>query len=135
MNKYIRDTIRSALAIINGGEILIEKHLMFYILNEDKTYTPCTLNEWMEQFVKVKQRIVRQTNYNEYFISTVWLGLDHQYSPDENASPLVFETMIFHRSNRGVDIYCDRYTTYQEALDGHEKALDWVKHYHGETCL
>ena len=61
-------------------------------------------------------------------ISTVFLGINHQYG---NGAPLLFETIVF--DNRGGenensgDEYCERYSTYDEAESGHAKVVQWVK--------
>ena len=55
-------------------------------------------------------------NYN---VSTVWLGLDHQYG---EGPPLIFETMVFP-DDSFVDSFCERYSTETEALDGHERIV------------
>jgi len=51
-------------------------------------------------------------------VSTVWLGLDHQWRP--GGPPLIFETMVFGGSD---DEMQERYSTEAEALEGHRR---WV---------
>ena len=92
-----------------------------YYLNEDKTYRPASLHEWATQFEHM-ERHVGDDQVNGKHVSTVWLGLDHNYY---GGLPLVFETMVFNED--GSDIYCERYTTWQEAEEGHQKATQWVK--------
>jgi hypothetical protein len=50
----------------------------------------------------------------------VFLGLDHVWNSD---IPLLWETMIFGGEH---DQYMDRYTSYEEALEGHQTALNLV---------
>ena len=50
-------------------------------------------------------------------ISTVWLGLDHNWG---DGPPLIFETMVFGGPN---DQDCYRYSTEEEALAGHEARM------------
>jgi hypothetical protein len=76
--------------------------------------------EWAGQFEKIES--VAKSEINDNRISTVWLGLDHNYF---GGPPLVFETMVFDKD--GKDIYMDRYTTWQEAEEGHQRAVEWVK--------
>ncbi len=98
-----------------------------YYLNEDKTYRPAELMEWAMQFEQLSQehkRHVGNDMIDGLHISTVWLGLDHNYF---GGRPLVFETMIFDTPTGGNDIYCERYTTWEEAEEGHQKAIEWVK--------
>jgi len=53
-------------------------------------------------------------------VSTVFLGLDHSYCYDEVHEPVLFETMIFGGK---YDQYQDRYCTWDEAIEGHKKAV------------
>jgi len=54
-------------------------------------------------------------------ISTVFLGFDHSFGGGE---PLLFETMIFGGKH---DEYQERYSTREEAIKGHKKAVKLVK--------
>jgi hypothetical protein len=81
---------------------------------------------WMEY------RRVAFDRYGDFDVSTIWLGIDHNWSRE--GDPVIFETMIFVRSpDAGEDIdtrtsvYCRRYTNEQEALEGHKEALESLK--------
>ena len=70
-------------------------------------------------------RSIRKNYSKDFFISTVWLGLDYNFS-DSNL-PIIFETTIFGKSPDGVVNYgdkklCSRYSTEEEAIKGHIKA-------------
>lgn len=91
-----------------------------YFLNEDHTYRPCSLTEWSEQVETMNRRVARN-EIDGHLVSTVWLGLDHSF---DGGLPLLLETMVFNKE--GKDIYCDRYTTWEEAEEGHKKAIEWV---------
>lgn len=52
-------------------------------------------------------------------VSTVWLGLDHQFRP--GGPPLIFETMGFGVA--GADDIQRRYSTEAEALAGHREIV------------
>lgn len=54
-------------------------------------------------------------------VSTVWLGLDHNWWPDRPMK--IFETMIFGGE---LDMWQARYTTEDEARQGHADAVDLV---------
>jgi hypothetical protein len=71
--------------------------------------------KWMQ----TAERSVARDEFQDVLVSTVFLGLDHGFG-DEGA-PVLFETMIF-----GGDLndYSERYSTRQEAIDGHAKALE-----------
>ena len=90
-----------------------------YILN-GKTPGECNdLMEWAKQ-MEGKNRIVEQSQFGDVKVSTVFLGLDHSSGDGE---PLLFETMIFGGEN---DKYQDRYSTWDEAVEGHKKACELV---------
>jgi hypothetical protein len=97
-----------------------------YFLNEDHTYTPCDLMTWAIQFEEMSRnhtKHVGSDRINGFHVSTVWLGLDHAWL---GGPPLLFETMIFDNKEDRSDIYQDRYTTWDEAVEGHKRAIQWV---------
>jgi hypothetical protein len=72
-------------------------------------------------------RIVAKDYINEVHISTVFLGLDHNFRNFGKAhpfKPILWETMIFGGEN---DQYCRRYTSRKEAEEGHRAAIRLVK--------
>ena len=75
-----------------------------------------------------KYKILKQTKTKnlKYWVSTVWLGLDHNFNL--RSKPLIFETMVFpHNVIGGVlnygDLDMDRYSTEKEALRGHNRMV------------
>lgn len=58
-------------------------------------------------------------------ISTVFLGLDHQFG---EGPPMLFETMVFAGADNYVDEHYERYSTKDEALAGHARI---IKEYNG----
>lgn len=72
---------------------------------------------WIEKH----DRRVNQTRIGDVRVSTVFLGLDHNFG---NGKPLLFETMIFG-GNR--DSYQERYSTWKEAEKGHREAVKLVR--------
>lgn len=113
--------------VAKGGKIMLrprcngKKMSDHYFLNDDHTYKPCDLMTWANQF-ETLDRHVGENVVNNNRISTVWLGLCHRYG---DGPPIVFETMVFHPE--GHDTYCERYTTWQQAEEGHKRAIQWVK--------
>jgi hypothetical protein len=55
-------------------------------------------------------------------ISTVWLGINHSFS--RSGLPLIFETMVFGSPLDGEQ---ERYSTLEEAQEGHRIMVEWVK--------
>ncbi len=101
----------------------LNKKKRYFILDENKNAIPASLFEWAD-FFENADRHVKEDCINDYRISTVFLGLNHNYDPFDN-KPHIFETMVF-KGDIGSDIYCDRYATRQEAEDGHARAVQWV---------
>lgn len=99
---------------------------MYYFLKDDKTYVPCDMEQWANQFKEMfiqKTKHVADEYVNGYRISTVWFGIDHNHF---GGRPLLFETMVFDGGGSGNDIYCEQYTTWDEAVEGHKRAVQWV---------
>lgn len=89
-----------------------------YILNADKQAVPCAnLEEWAAMFEDLSKRRVSRTKLAEHDVSTVFLGLDHSFG--DGGDPILFETMVFGPDGREVD--CDRCTTWDQAVQMHEK--------------
>ena len=91
------------------------------ILYYDRKGNPMEMMAWAKAFEK--DNAVAKTKVGEVSISTVWLGLDHGSWDD--GPPLIFETMIF--GDEYYRDYQERYSTEEEALAGHEKAVALVR--------
>jgi len=94
----------------------------YYYLNDDNTYEPCSIKEWSNQahkFYSTGGKHVGDDFIDGHRISTVWLGVDHNYFSD--SAPLLFETMVFDKDKNS--IYCELYSTWDEAEEGHIDAL------------
>jgi hypothetical protein len=95
---------------------------MYYILNDDKTTSPVEdLMTWARSFETSDRRIARTVLEDDCVVSTVFLGLDHQFG---NGPPLLFETMVFGGAD---DQLCWRYPNYDDAIAGHNKAVEQVR--------
>ena len=101
------------------------KKPMYYILDENKNPIPVEdVNEWARMFDKTVDRIVKKTTTsNNHYVSTVFLGLDHSWTP---GTIHIFETIIFSE-DKDVDEYQERYSTWQEAEEGHDKIVKSLK--------
>ncbi|MCK1742205.1 hypothetical protein IVA80_15375 [Bradyrhizobium sp. 139] len=74
---------------------------------------------WAEWFANFDNRKIADDQINETTsVSTVFLGLDHSFSP--GADPLLFETMVF---GGPLNYTTRRYATYTEAERGHAEAV------------
>jgi len=116
-----------------------------YIL-DGKIPVPCedleTWARWMEE--RYIECAVKQEAVGEFWVSTVFLGLDHNWI--FNGPPMLFETMIFRSSNeedaRRIrkagfervpahicvdDAPITRTSTWELALEDHADAVAWAK--------
>lgn len=94
-----------------------------YILKDGKPVKVKDLIEWARWFEKSKERIVKLTTIkNDIRVSTVFLGLDHNYSG--KGKPILWETMIFGGPH---DQYQQRYTSRKYAMKGHAEAVKLAK--------
>ena len=95
----------------------------YYIL-DDKRAVKCDLMVWAKWMESGVDRHVADTTKNGVRISTVFLGLDHNYFSGNNDNPLIFETMAFNA--KGDDIFCERCSTWEQAEAQHEKICKQV---------
>lgn len=92
-----------------------------YILNEQGEPQECDdLMKWGRWMELPNARRVAETFVNGIRISTVFLGLDHQFGRGE---PILYETMVF---GGPLDQESDRYHTRTEAERGHSQMVDRV---------
>lgn len=92
------------------------------------------MNELAEYLGNSAGRRVAETTVGHYWISTMFLALDHNFM--DRGNPICFETMVFDnrdRSRRSVDRFVDlnghmeRYVHHYEAVDGHNKMVAMVR--------
>jgi hypothetical protein len=86
------------------------------------------LLDWARLFEDGDYKILKQDKIGKYRVSTVWIGLNMRFFGID--PPLIFETMIFIEEGQEkdeLDFWQDRYSTEDEALEGHEKALELVR--------
>ena len=97
-----------------------------YILKRRKPIPVNDYIQWMKLFSTKKHKVrVRASFINGYYISTVFLGLDHSHS---KGPPLLFETMIFSTHKNAIDYhYQTRCTTWRQALKMHQTAKRYIK--------
>jgi len=98
-----------------------DKHLYF-----DKAGNPITMMEWSRLLGDMAYKVICKDVFimgdEPVEVSTVWLGLNHQWMP---GGPLrIFETMIF-----GGDLHLEqwRYATEEEAREGHAETVKLVR--------
>jgi hypothetical protein len=82
---------------------------------------PITTDEFMALHQDPEYGRVAETMLDPYWVSTVWLGLDHNFG---GGKPLIFETMVFHKDKGWEDQDMARYSTEAEAQDGHRQMVE-----------
>jgi hypothetical protein len=106
----------------------------YAVLDESGNVILCDLLSWAQWFELTPQRIIEQDQIEDYFVSTIFMGLNYQYVPE--AAPLWFETIVFaaadyepflERMVRPEAGWSQRYETLQEARVGHQLAIEWLK--------
>lgn len=121
--------------------------LEHYILNPDGSTKTVELLEWAKWMEENRsERIVAQTVVGDYKVSTVFLGLDHNFG--DKGDPILFETMTFenkvsshtfmgkerkyHKEAEEAGLKPEgevsgRWRTKSEALAEHKKIVEIVK--------
>lgn len=96
----------------------------------DKAGKPIKDTETWARMLETEARHVglKKLWFGSIVISTVWLGIDHDFSygalrrslDEPNPHPIIFETMVFIRGRSGEQW---RYRTIDEAEAGHKRAV------------
>ena len=76
-----------------------------------------------------QDRTVAKSTIDDYLVSTVFLGLDHQWEDD--GPPLLFETMVFGKGPLNERL--ERCTTWEEAEVMHEKMCKEIRQQENKT--
>lgn len=79
-----------------------------------------SIEKWAVWFGNT-DRTVKNTKVGDIVISTVFLGLDHNFN--RSGPPLLFETMTFGDDEER----CRRYATWDEAVEGHKEIVSIVQ--------
>jgi hypothetical protein len=87
----------------------------------DRNGVPMSQTAWLSVDRDYKRVALEEFDGGGVSVSTVWLGLNHEW--DERRPPLIFETMVFGGKLDGEQW---RYSTEQQALDGHAEAVALV---------
>lgn len=92
--------------------------------------------EWSGYCSDFEYKIIKQNTYGDFFVSTVWLGLDHGFLGSTNA-PVIFETMIFIQDDREheLDGYQERYCIEEAAIKGHIEACELANNASGKDIF
>ena len=92
-----------------------------YILDGKETIACDDLMTWGEWMQSGERHVAKET-VGESDVSTVFLGLDHDFTGE--GPPIVFETMVF---GGALDQEQARYETWEQAEAGHAAMVELVK--------
>jgi hypothetical protein len=98
---------------------------MYWILDGHKPVPAPDILAWSEfmasgdQARRVAQHVLRNPDSDPVQVSTVFLGLDHNWN--DSGAPLLFESMVF---GGPLDGECYRYASWDDALAGHAMLVD-----------
>ncbi len=96
-----------------------------YILDDNGEPVPCedvlAFGTWFGNFAN---RIVKQEHFRGLWLSTVFLGIDHNFGFD--GRPVLWETMVFGKSS-DLDCWCRRYQSRQDAIATHERIAELLR--------
>jgi hypothetical protein len=91
----------------------------------DRAGNKISMIEANELLGDIGARQVGSDDIGPYWVSTVFLVLDHQYL---EGPPVLYETMVFSKDQRDdpedhglTDFDCVRYSTEEEAIAGHDE--------------
>lgn len=94
----------------------------------DRLGVRISLREWAVLMDDLAYKRIAGTDVGRWWISTVWLGMDHGLGGILGEPPLIFETMVFDRDGApGDDWEMRRYSTEEQARQGHEEMVQLVE--------
>ena len=99
---------------------------MYYILNDQPIPIPVDdMLVWARWFEGHRdERVVRQETVGNFWVSTVFLGIDHSFA--EGGPPILFETMVFGPDDSR-ESFAERCTTWELALEMHARGVRWAR--------
>lgn len=92
----------------------------------DRQGQPIDMMRWQVLHSDLAYMRVAGDTIGPYWVSTVWLGLNHQYG---DGPPIIFETMVFLADTQELaDVpFQDRYSTEEQAKRGHEEICTLIR--------
>jgi len=94
-----------------------------WILNDKCEHVEVDLETWARWFGQDNnRRKIESTMIGEALISTVFIGIDHNYLG--KGPPILYETMVF---GGPLDGNMDRYFSREQAIRGHKAMVEQVK--------
>ncbi len=98
-----------------------EEKIMYAILIDGVVVPVEDIMDWALWFENTQNRVIRQTDVDEIFVSTVFIGIDNAFFRD--GFHQWFETMVFGGK---LDNQQWHYETLEEAIAGHNHVLELI---------
>lgn len=85
--------------------------------------------KWMDLSRRDESFRVKQDFVADAWVSTVFLGLDHDFHFESKGPPIVFETLVsmLGRDDMSYSEVMQRYCTFEQAERGHEAIVDSLR--------
>jgi hypothetical protein len=88
----------------------------------DREGRQISFREWGKLHAVREYIRVAEDTIGPYWVSTVWIGLNYRFGI---GPPLIFESMVFKGDESDLD--CVRYSTLEQALEGHARMVEEVR--------
>lgn len=106
-----------------------------YMLDDEHRPVEAELMEWARWY-GTADRIVAQTETELFWVSTVFLGIDHRWGG--NGPPMLFETMVFQRERVIIELFgrlasvrpdveMMRHVSWDDAETGHKATVSRLR--------
>jgi hypothetical protein len=95
------------------------------LLSYDRTGELIDYNKFKE-LICSEYSIIKRDMVGPFLVSTIWLGIDHNFGSVDGKKPIIFETMVFEPPSAH-DLHMERYSNEEEAIEGHEKMCELVR--------
>src|SRR5687768_2382957 len=99
-----------------------------YILDEQGKPKMADIETWARWWQGTDRRVAVTEVSDDVRVSTVFLGSDHNWIGGE---PILWETLVFGGE---LDGEMERYSTVEEAVEGHEKVVEKVRKAEGQVA-
>jgi len=98
----------------------------FYYIMVNGKIKHANMFEWSKWFFNIENRRIDYTELETGHVSTVFLGIDHDFSIDKllQKKPILFETMVFGSE---LNEFQWRYSTLGEAKQGHYEIVNAIR--------
>lgn len=94
----------------------------FYVLDGKEIRKAAGVLEWADFFEE--HRVVKSTVLSDQQLKvvTIFEGIDHSFG--RHPEPYLFSSAVINSGSRFIKELDDRYKTYDEAIEGHDKIVD-----------